>query len=375
MKFTINKDVFKKSLDAIKGGLGAKSKNSDHLLRSYLVYAKQGKIHVNTYDLSTQMSIVIDMPDGAIEAEGRGLINADDLNSIVKVGKKNDDIVISVNESFSWDIEVAGTLYTVSGLSPKLSQVFNPFNVENTIILESAELKRKMESIAPMMAKSDVRYFLNGMLFHIKDDEIVLVATDGHRLARNAVEYSGDIENETQIIIPNDAVQEIIKMLKDIDTMTIGFNDSFLSTTVGNISFKTKLVNGKYPDYSRVIPNDIREDVVFEADKLELLASLEKFDGLGFSKGYAQMRVDFNLNKALFFGKSERSEYKEEFVFAKSTLATSFKTSFNNAYLREAIGLFSGANISMRLRDEKGAMKITSEDNPELIHLVMPMRY
>ncbi|WP_294947940.1 DNA polymerase III subunit beta [Sulfurivirga sp.] len=222
------------------------------------------------------------------------------------------------------------------------------------------------------MAAQDVRYYLNGMLFDIADHSLRVVATDGHRLSTCATELETEALTPTQVILPRKGVLELVKLLEqrdDLAQLSIGSN--MLAVQLEGITFLSKLIEGRFPDYRRVIPKDnplrVRADRNLLRDILHraTILSNDRFRG-----------VRLNLEPGLLTvhaQNAEQDEAHEELVVEYE--GAPLEIAFNVQYLLDVLGALQGDFAELAFRDANGPLLV--EEAHEALHcqhVVMPMR-
>jgi len=123
-------------------------------------------------------------------------------------------------------------------------------------VLPQAELKRLLEKTHFSMAQQDVRYYLNGMLFELNDKELRVVATDGHRLALSQTALREKAGSLQQVIVPRKGVLELQRVLQTQGDVQLAIGQNHIQVQVDGVRFTSKLIDGRFPEYSRVIPSD-----------------------------------------------------------------------------------------------------------------------
>ena len=307
-----------------------------------------------------------------IETEGVMVVNASRLLSIIK----------SLPPESSVKLEAEGadgnSARVVSGRSRFQLQEHLPDAVPSvpsqedvvTLTLPGKSLTGLLHSIAGSMANRDVRYFLNGALIEVSDGAMTMVSTDGHRLSldRTDVEASGDIK----CIVPRESVLLIQKMaakVKDLP-VTIHVSSNLLSMELGEERITTKLLDGSFPDYRRVIPGSMPTKVTVSPADLSTgvqLASIlanEKYNGLKMDVGGGQMVLSAN---------NEHGEDASQPVSAEIT-GPDTSIGVNAVYLRDVAARAIGETITLELEDASKAMRVTDSGRPEYIGVIMPMR-
>jgi len=220
------------------------------------------------------------------------------------------------------------------------------------------------------MASQDVRYYLNGVLLIIEDDQLRAVATDGHRLAYNSITISGQYE-KLDIIIPRKAISELAKLLSDNekDEIEIEFSAQQLKASFSGIQLITKLIEGKFHDYQRVIPNYINHlalnrTLVQQALQRAAILSNEKFRGVRF--------VLTEKNLSIISSNSEQEEAQVE--IETDYHGEAIDIGFNVNYLLDGLNSISSEMAIFSFGNPNSSILITSPDNQEFRYVVMPMR-
>jgi DNA polymerase-3 subunit beta len=223
------------------------------------------------------------------------------------------------------------------------------------------------------MAQQDVRYFLNGMLVELTGDTVRTVATDGHRLAMSSFVVENSAENETtqQVIVPRKGVLELQRMLGEIDgdvSMTIGSNH--LCAETEEFTLTSKLVDGRFPDYDRVIPKD--GDKVVYADRIELRQALNRTAILSNEK-FRGIRL--NLSSGVLQLSANNPEQEE----AEETVSVDYKgdaleVGFNVVYLQDVLGVLENEKVKITLHDSNSSALLEESEDEASIFVVMPMK-
>ena len=219
------------------------------------------------------------------------------------------------------------------------------------------------------MAQQDVRYYLNGVLLIIEGNNLKVVATDGHRLAFSAGVIDGNYEKQ-EIIIPRKAVTELCKLLGDTnENVEIEFSTQQVKVAFSGIDLISKVIDGKFPDYERVIPkysNHLSMDRVMIQQALQRAAILsnEKFRGVRF------VLTEKNLSII-----SSNSEHEEAQVEIETDYhGDAIDIGFNVNYLMDGLNNVSSEAVTFSFGDPNSSILITTPENKEFRYVVMPMR-
>jgi DNA polymerase-3 subunit beta len=220
------------------------------------------------------------------------------------------------------------------------------------------------------MAVHDIRYYLNGILFIAEGKTLTLVATDGHRLALAQSTLDNDIPKQ-EVILPRKTVLELQRLLKDEDTpIEMRFANNQAKFSFSGLEFVTKLVEGKFPDYNRVIPKNHKNAVVL--GRAPLLASLQRAAILTSDK-FKGVRLNIEPGSLrIASSNAEQEEAKEELEIDYA--GDAIEIGFNVTYLMDALANMSTEMIKLELQDTAASALFTVPDQPGFKYVVMPMR-
>jgi DNA polymerase-3 subunit beta len=231
-------------------------------------------------------------------------------------------------------------------------------------------LKALINQVHFAMAVHDIRYYLNGILFVAEGKQLTLVATDGHRLGLAQSTLESDIPKQ-EVILPRKTVLELQRLLRDEDTpIEMRFAGNQAKFGFSGMEFVTKLVEGKFPDYNRVIPKNHKNAVVL--GRAPLLASLQRAAILTSDK-FKGVRV--NIEPGLLriaSSNAEQEEAKEEIEIDYG--GDTIEVGFNVTYLMDALGNISQDMVKIELQDGNASALITVPEQSGFKYVVMPMR-
>jgi DNA polymerase III subunit beta len=231
-------------------------------------------------------------------------------------------------------------------------------------------LKDLLNQVSFAMAVHDIRYYLNGILFVAEGKQLSLVATDGHRLAYASATLDVEVPRQ-EVILPRKTVLELQRLLSDAEgAIEMQFAGNQAKFSFGGMEFVTKLVEGKFPDYNRVIPKNHKNSVTL--GRVPLLASLqrtailtsEKFKGVRLNLEPGTLRVASN--------NAEQEEAVDELDIDYG--GDSIEIGFNVSYLIDALANMGQDMVKMDLADSNSSALITIPENATFKYVVMPMR-
>jgi DNA polymerase-3 subunit beta len=224
------------------------------------------------------------------------------------------------------------------------------------------------------MAQQDIRYYLNGMLLVIEGKQLIAVATDGHRLAYSQVELSEaptGAGQKQEIIIPRKTILECQHLLEDSDELLeMSLTSNQVKFTFGDIELISKLVEGKFPDFQRVIPRGHKNSLVVGREVLQsalqraAILTTDKFKGVRFS--LSPNRITIQSTNA------EQEEAQEEIETEYS--GDSVEIGFNVSYLLDVLSNLKNEKVQISLGDANSSAVITLPGSEDFKYVVMPMR-
>ena len=221
------------------------------------------------------------------------------------------------------------------------------------------------------MANQDVRYYLNGMSFEVDNADIKTVATDGHRLAIAQKQLPQSLNTQRQLIIPRKGVQEIMRlMVADDELVTIQFGANHIRIIDTEFTFTSKLVDGRFPDYRRVLPRG--GDKVITANREWLrsafqrvsILSNEKFRGVRLNLSEGLLKITANNPE------QEQAEEVVEVMYQGGEL----EIGFNVSYVLDVLNTLKTEDVTFTLADSNSSALIEVAGDEEAMYVVMPMR-
>ena len=240
-----------------------------------------------------------------------------------------------------------------------------------TFAVPQNTLRMLINQVHFAMAVHDIRYYLNGILFIAEGKTLTLVATDGHRLGLAQAQLEADVPNKQEVILPRKTVLELQRLLKDeATTIEMRFANNQAKFVFSGMEFVTKLVEGKFPDYNRVIPKNHKNGVVL--GRASLLASLQRAAILT-SEKFKGVRI--NIEPGLLriaSSNAEQEEAKEELEIDYN--GDAIEIGFNVTYLIDVLANATTEMVKLELQDSSASALFSLPDQPGFKYVVMPMR-
>ena len=239
-----------------------------------------------------------------------------------------------------------------------------------TVTVGQDVLGRLIEKTHFSMAQQDVRYYLNGMLLETGGQHVRTVATDGHRLALSQTELDGANLTEQQVIVPRKGVLELQRLLSAEGDVDIVLGANHVRIQLEGIRFTSKLIDGRFPEYERVIPKDSSNELM--ADRDVLRGALQRTAILSNEK-YRGIRLIIRENAVLLQAHNPEQEEAEE-ELEVSYGGDEIEIGFNVNYLLDAMGAVDGDQVALSVVDSNSSCLIRQPGNEDCKFVVMPMR-
>jgi DNA polymerase-3 subunit beta len=234
-----------------------------------------------------------------------------------------------------------------------------------------AALKELIERTAFAMAQQDVRYYLNGLLFDLEDKTLRCVATDGHRLALCETQLENAASAKRQIIVPRKGVTELQRLLEGGDReLELEVGRNHIRVKRDDVTFTSKLIDGRFPDYAAVIP--IGADREVKLDREVLRAALQRAAILSNEK-YRGVRVEVSPGQLKINAHNPEQEEAQEEIEAETTV-DGLAIGFNVNYLLDALSALRDDHIIIQLRDANSSALVREASSEKSRHVVMPLR-
>jgi DNA polymerase-3 subunit beta len=241
---------------------------------------------------------------------------------------------------------------------------------QTRLTVTQKQLKRLLGLVQYAMAQQDIRYYLNGLLLVAKGSELIVVATDGHRLAY-ASETLGEQLAPIDVILPRKTILELSRQLTDTDdSLEIVLTPTQARFNFGTIELVSKLIDGKFPDYERVIPQHhskvipLNRDLLLHSLQRAAILTNEKFRGVRIVLGAGALKI--------ISSNAEQEDAQEEIEVSYDQEVLDI--GFNVTYLLDVLNNLSIDTIELRLADANSSALFLIPDNDRFKYVVMPMR-
>jgi DNA polymerase-3 subunit beta len=361
----IPRDALLKPLQAVSGIV--ERRQTLPILANVLVEQKDGRLFMTATDLEMQITAHSDLAGKQDQ-------------SVTVAARKLQDLLRALPDDATLNIDTTASKMTVranrsrfnlqtlpAGDYPRISLAQEQ---QQTIKLPQRDFRGLLKLAEFAMAQQDIRYYLNGMLLVVDKGSLQTVATDGHRLSYASLSVPGSYTRQ-EVILPRKTVLEVGKLLEESDDeLTIDLLANQVRFRFANIELVSKVVDGKFPDYNRVIPTGHSKQI--ELSRTELLQALqraailsnEKFRGVRMVLGTDQLKI--------ICTNSEQEEAEEELEIEYKGEALDI--GFNITYLLDVLHNLETERVLLAFGDANSSALITMPDRTDYKYVVMPMR-
>lgn len=366
MNIKINRDTLLKPLSAVSGIV--ERRHTLPILSNLLVEASPERLVLTATDLEMQISLAVETHVGG---ELSTTISAKKLLDICRSLPESAEINLTPQES-RIQVKAGKSRFNLQTLPaadyPVMSRISG--SAQAVIKISQGLLKKLFKQVEFAMAQQDIRYYLNGLLFEVNANRLNVVGTDGHRLSFTSTELGQNYDKQ-ELILPRKTVLELIKLLDDSDEeVTIEVAQGQVNFTFNDIRLISKVIDGKFPDYSRVIPT--RHQLTFTIDRMSILLSMQRASILSNEK-YRGIRMVLGKGSLrLISTNSEQEEAEEELEIGYD--GEPLDIGFNVTYLIDVLNNVDSDNVAFSFADANSSCLVTVPENADYKYVVMPMR-
>ncbi len=371
MKFRIERDNFLKALQKVQGIV--EKRTSMPILSNVLIVTSPGSIEIIATDL--EVGLKSSYPAN-VESEGKITVGAKKLYEIVKE-LPNKEICFSTKDNDWVEITCGKVRFNIVGLSPDEFPGVTDAKEDQLVELEAALFRRMIEKTSYAICNDETKYNLNGIFTRVEQEEgsqlLRMVSTDGHRLSIVSGVFSGKASPELLkgVILPKKGIYEIKKIVDEGDGLIkFGFVDSSAVLKKGDTTLIMRLVDGDFPDYTRVIP--ATNDQHVKADKEELIHAVRRMAILSSEKFKGIMLEIAGNDLKISSSNPELGDAMEEMDISYEGLP--FSVRFNARYLLDVLAVCESEKVVMKFKNELSPSIVASENDESFLAVIMPMR-
>ena len=336
------------------------------VLANILLVARGDKLSVTGSDLEVELvaacSVNVQQP-GDITVPGRKLLE------IIRTLPEKATVSL-VREGERMVVKAGRSRFTLSTLPASEFPVIEEINSKQVIRVGREQFRRLIEKTSFAMAQQDVRYYLNGTLLETSGATLRAVATDGHRLSMAETELAETASVTQQVIVPRKGILELQRILSGDGELELTIGSNHVRAQIGDIRFTSKLIDGKFPEYSRVIP--AKPPHTMSAVRDTMRQALQRTSILSNEK-YRGVRLTFGENTLTIQAHNPEQEEAEDQIEVNYTGAA-MEIGFNVTYLLEALAAIDVDMVDVSVTDSNSSCLIRAPGDNAVKFVVMPMR-
>lgn len=365
MRFSLQREVFLKPLAQVVNVV--ERRQTLPVLANLLVVVADGQLSLTGTDLEVEMVSRCAVDDSE---NGDATIPARKLFDIVRALPDGSKVTVT-QAGDKVTVQAGRSRFTLASLPANDFPSVDEVEATERVNVPEAALKELIERTAFAMAQQDVRYYLNGLLFDLGDTRLRCVATDGHRLALCETTLGESVQTKRQIIVPRKGVQELQRLLEGGDRiLELEMGRNHIRVKRDDVTFTSKLIDGRFPDYEAVIP--IGADREVRVDREVLRAALQRAAILSNEK-YRGVRLEVSPGQLKINAHNPEQEEAQEEVEA-DTKVDGLAVGFNVNYLLDALAALRDETVVIALRDANSSALVREATNERSRHVVMPLR-
>ena len=329
---------------------------------------------------ATRKNVCLTATDLEVELQAQVAVSVTEPGDITLPARKLLDICRTLPEEAQLDISVkkdralvssGKSRFTLSTLPATEFPVIDKIKSARKFSLPEKQLHSLIESTGFAMAQQDVRYYLNGLMLEPDGDVLRAVATDGHRLALCNLPADVGEGDSQQVIVPRKGIQELQRLLEQRDAeLDVEIGSNHIRITTSELRFTSKLIDGRFPDYQRVIPKDLDKKLLINRDLLR--QALTRTSILSNEK-YRGIRLEISKNNIKIQAHNPEKEEAVEEIDATYDYDT-IVIGFNVTYLLEVLNVIDSDEVEIFLSDANSSAVINRPGHDDCRYVVMPMR-
>ena len=365
MRFSLSREVLLKPLQQVVNVV--ERRQTLPVLANLLVSVENNKLSMTGTDLEVEMIARSDVEDAE---NGETTIPARKLFEIVRALPDGSKVTLSQSGD-KVTVQAGRSRFSLATLPSRDFPAVEDLDLVERIRVSESALKELIERTAFAMAQQDVRYYLNGLLLDLRENSLRCVATDGHRLALCEAELPEGAQTRKQIIVPRKGILELQRLLEGGDReveLEVGRNHLRMRRT--DVTFTSKLIDGRFPDYEAVIP--IGADKEVKVDREALRAALQRAAILSNEK-YRGVKLEISPGQLRIIANNPESEEAQEELEAETKI-DNLSIGFNVTYLLDALSALREEHVILNLRDGNSSALVREASHDRSRHVVMPLR-
>jgi DNA polymerase-3 subunit beta len=366
MKATIERAVLLKSLGHVQSVV--ERRNTIPILSNVLLEVREdGSLRLMATDLDLQVDETI---QANVEQPGATTISAHTFFDIVRKLPEGSQVELTAAEG-KMQVIAGRSRFNLSTLPRDDFPVIAEGDLPTRFELPAATLREIIEKTRFAISSEETRYYLMGIFFHVVDDQMRAAATDGHRLARITIPRPDGADGMPDVIVPRKAVNELYRLLEELEgTVEISLSPTKIRFGLGSAILTSKLIDGTFPDYNRVIPT--ANDKLLKLDPKSFSAGVDRVSTIASEKTRA-VKMSVDRDKVTLSVTSPENGVATEEIPADYG-ADGLEIGFNAKYLLDILSEIDGDTVEVHLADAAAPTLLRENDKSNALYVLMPMR-
>jgi DNA polymerase-3 subunit beta len=366
MKATIERATLLKSLGHVQSVV--ERRNTIPILSNVLMEAREdGSLRLMATDLDLQVDESV---PANVDQAGATTVSAHTLFDIVRKLPEGSQVELAAAEG-KMQIVAGRSRFNLSTLPRDDFPVIAEGELPTRFELPAATLRQIIEKTRFAISSEETRYYLMGIFLHLIDDQLRAAATDGHRLARVTVAKPDGADGMPDVIVPRKAVAELYRLLEELEgTVEISLSPTKVRFGLGSAVLTSKLIDGTFPDYNRVIPT--ANDKLLKLDPKSFSAGVDRVSTIASEKTRA-VKMSVDRDKVTLSVTSPENGVATEELPADYG-ADGLEIGFNARYLLDILSEIDGDTVEVHLADAAAPTLLRESDKSNALYVLMPMR-
>ena len=370
MQFSIKRDKFLESLNYVQGIV--EKKNTLPILSNVLLEIKNNKLTI----IATDLDLVFydEISDVTILKEGSTTTSAAILHDVLRKISPNTEIKFDLKSDNKLSLKTISSDFNLLCLPTDNFPTFSDSFKENELVFESQKLLNLLNKTKISISNDDTRHYLNGIFIHLTESNgktfFTGVATDSHRLSSSSLEIE-NINNFSSLILPRKTIFQLCALLTDIkEKVIMSASDNKIQFKIGKIKLISKIIDGKFPDYKKVVPTENDKSLIVAAK--EFIDSVERVTSVSLDRKEGVKLIVNNNSIKLSVNSTNSGEGNE--VIKSNFIGEEMTVSFNSKYLTDIASEIEDKNLKINLKDSISPVLVEDMSDKNSYYVVMPMK-
>ena len=366
MKLTLERSALLKGLSHVQSVV--ERRNTIPILSNVLMGGDGGQLTLVATDLDIEVSETV---EAGVDAPGQVTAPAHTLYDIVRKLPDGAQVQLTINNDDRLDVDAGPAHFTLpllpSGDFPKMTAD----GLDTAFSLPASDLKRLIDKTRFAISTEETRYYLNGIYLHARDGLLRAVATDGHRLALAEQPLPDGADSMPGVIIPRKTIAELRKLIDGTDSdVQVTVSESKIRFRTGTVVLTSKLIDGTFPDYERVIPRNNAKELVL--DNKVFSSAVDRVATISAEKSRSVKLSLSDSNLSLTVNNPESGQAREDMPVNYD--ADAMEIGFNAKYLMDVAGQIEGQDATFKLDSASAPALVTDSEDDHALFVLMPLR-